>query len=161
MTKMRPHAIVQLTPGPNNIQHKTSMIIGDTNRELKSQSELGMLMLKKQTKSEYTRNQQQPKESTIVEDNTAIDTHRRLLSQQAKKRWSKLTNVLKTITRLNREKTKRIDDPNEILTEIRNYASRSNLYGGSQIIRHIVQGVIMNDFEDKMRSEKFFRYISV
>lgn len=82
ITKMRPHAIAQLTPGPNNLQHKNSMILDDTNRELKPQSELGMLVLKKQTKSEYVKNQgqHQPKESTIVEDNTAIDTHRRLLS---------------------------------------------------------------------------------
>ena len=63
-----------------------------------------MLQLYKKTKSEY--------KIKVHEDGKTggglIMSQGRAL---AMRRWHKLTNVLKTITRLNRHRTKRIDDP--------------------------------------------------
>ncbi|CDW89741.1 UNKNOWN [Stylonychia lemnae] len=74
---------------------------------------------------------------------------------KAKQRWSKLNNVLRTISLLQRHRTKIINDPEDILTEINNFPTRSNTN------RQKSSRPIHNDFEDKLRCEKFFKYISI
>ncbi len=52
--------------------------------------------------------------NTYEEDNANTDEgagFRKMQTTSAKKRWSKLSKVLLTITRLSRHKTKIIDDP--------------------------------------------------
>jgi hypothetical protein len=76
-------------------------------------------------------------------------------SERAKQRWSKLYNVLKTISLLQRHKTKIINDPEDIVTEINNFPTKPNT------VRSKSGRTFHTDFEDKLRSEKFFKYISV
>eukprot|EP00347_Sterkiella_histriomuscorum_P005682 403355666 len=75
--------------------------------------------------------------------------------EKAKQRWSKLYNVLRTISLLQRHKTKIINDPEDILTEINNFPTKPNT------VRSKSHRSFHTDFEDKLRSEKFFKYISI
>jgi len=77
----------------------------------------------------------------------------------AKKRWVKYINVFKTINRLKKAQVKPIDNPDDIVREIERYPSKQ-MGRMATSVNNFQRNQSVNPFNDKIRTEEFFKYIA-